>query len=233
MQITLKRQENCRNFTQKQGMKNIFGLMAGMVLLAACGSGGDKQAGADTTATTTTHDTVVTFSPVDTSSEFIQTFSSNLQPWLERTAQQHELRLDQFRYVDNWVEDSLIISPANLTPDFYKTYKQVLIFSPDSSKVLDLGTYGAVLEKNTSGKSNIIQGEPDSEVSILDRLKRQKRRIFFFGPGTSIEQGFWMDDSTVVLAGKTEENNKAKPVIWTVKLEKDGNMYTRYEPKGQ
>jgi len=213
-------------------MKNFFGLIAGITLLAACGSGGDKQAAQDTT-TTNTPDSVVTYSPVDTSSEFIQTYSSNLQPWLERTRQQHELRLDQFRYVDNWVEDSLIVSPANLSPSFYKSFKQVLIFSPDSSKVLDLGSYGAVLEKNNSGKNNIIQGEPDSEIAVLDRLTRQKRRIFFFGPGTSIQQGFWMNDSTIVLAGKTEDQNKETPVIWTVKLEKDGNLYTRYEPKAQ
>jgi hypothetical protein len=230
LQITLKRQENCRNFTQKQSMKRFFGLMAGIILITACNSGGDKQANADTTSTTNP-DTVTTFSPVDTSSEFIQTFSSNLQPWLERTTQQRELRLDQFRYADNWVEDSLVVSPANLSPVFYKVYKQVLVFSPDSSKVLDLGSYGAVLEKSSSGKNNIVQGEPDSEVAVLDRLKRQRRRIFFFGPGTSIEQGFWMNDTTIVLAGKTEEANKIKPAIWTVRLEKDGNFYTRYEPK--
>ena len=207
-------------------------MMTGIMILAACNSGADKQASTDTTATATP-DTVVTYSPVDTSSEFIQTYSSNLQPWLERTTQQHQLRLDQFRYADNWVEDSLVVTPANLTPNFYKAYKQVLVFSPDSTKILDLGSYGAVLEKNTSGKSNIIQGEPDSEVAVLDRVKRQKRRIFFFGPGTSIEQGFWMNDNTIILAGKTEEQDKQKPVIWTVKLEKDGNIYTRYEPKGQ
>ncbi len=198
----------------------------------ACNSGGDKQASSDTTtATTTTPDTVISYSPVDTSSEFIQTFSSNLQPWLDRTTQQHALRLDEFRYADNWVEDSLMITPANLSPEFYKTYKQVLVYSPDSSKVLDLGSYGGVLSKSSDGKTGMVQGEPDSEIAVLDRLSRKRRRIFFFGPGTSVEQGFWMNDTTIILAGKSEEQNKMKPVIWTVRLERDGNFYTRYEPR--
>jgi hypothetical protein len=232
VQITLKRQENCRNFIQKQYMKIFPGLVAAIILFSACSSGGDKQSGTDSSAITTT-DSVVTFTPVDTSSEFIQTFSSNLQPWLERTAQTPDLKLDQFRYKETLLDDSLVITQANLTPDFYKTYKQVLIFSPDSSKVLDLGSYGAVLEKNANGKTNIIQGEPDSEIAVLDRATRQRRRLFFFGPGSSIEQGFWINDTSVVLAGKTEDKGKVMPVIWTVRLEKDDNIITRYEPKDQ
>lgn len=214
-------------------MKHFFGLMAGIIILAACNSGQDKQADTDAdTPTTTAPDTVVTFTPVDTSSEFIETFSSNLQPWLERTTRQNTLRLDEFRYVDNWMEDSLIISPANLNAEFYKTYKQVLVFSPDSSKVLDMGSYGAMPSKNSKGQATVVQGEPDSEIAVLDRLTRQRRRIFFFGPGTSVEQGFWMNDTTIVLAGRTEEQaNVFKPVIWTVRLEKEGNLYKRYEPK--
>lgn len=206
--------------------------MMGMVLFMACNSGADKQADADADTTASTPDTIVTFTPVDTSSEFIETFSSNLQPWLDRTTQLRTLRLDEFRYVENWMEDSLIVSPANLSPDFYKTYKQVLIYSPDSSKVLDMGSYGAMPSKNSKGQATIVQGEPDSEIAVLDRLTRQRRRIFFFGPGTQVEQGFWMNDTTIVLAGKTEEQaNQFKPVIWTVRLEKEGNLYKRYEPK--
>jgi len=202
----------------------------------ACNSGSDQQADADTTATTTPEsDTVITYSPVDTSTEFITVFSSNLQPWLERTTRQSTLRLDNFQYADNWVEDSLIISPANLTPDFYKTYKAVLVYSPDSSKLLDLGSYGAMVSKDNTGKTHMVQGEPDAEIAVLDRLTRKRRRIFFFGPGTSIEQGFWMNDSTIVLAGKTEDQNAnaVKPMIWTVRMDDNSNFYTRYEPKQQ
>ncbi|HEY0677163.1 MAG TPA: hypothetical protein VGD17_02710 [Chitinophagaceae bacterium] len=214
-------------------MKKSYGLLAWIIFIMACNAGEDKQATTDSTTTTTTtaEDTVVSFSPVDTSSEFIQTFSSNLQPWLDRSKRQSTIRLDDFQYIDNWVEDSLIISQANLTPEFYKTYKQVLIYSPDSSKVLDLGSYGAMVSKNSKGQTSMVQGEPDSEIAVLDRATRKRRRVFFFGPGTSVEQGFWMNDTTIVLAGRTEDQNTMKPIIWTVKLDDNSNFYKRYEPK--
>jgi hypothetical protein len=212
-------------------MKNFFASIACICLMIACNTSGDKQTDTDTTTTISSSDTAETFSPVDTSTEFIETFSSNLEPWLKRTTKVTTLRLDNFSYVDNWVEDSLIVSQANLTPEFYKTYKPLLIFSPDSSKVLDMGSYGSMVSKNSSGQTTMVQGEPDSEIAVLDRLTRKKRRIFYFGPGTAIEKGFWMNDSTIVLAGKTEDSNVVKPVIWTVKLEGNSNFYKRYEPR--
>jgi hypothetical protein len=212
-------------------MKIFIGLATCILLAAACNSGGDKQAADIDTAATETPDTVTTFTPVDTSAEFIQTYSSNLQPWLERTTRQTTLRLDNFHYADNWLEDSPTVSTANLTPDFYKTYKAVLVYSPDSSKVLDLGSYGAMVSKNSSGQTTMVQGEPDSEIAVLDRATRQRRRVFFFGPGTSVEKGFWMNDTTIVLAGKTEIRDSIQPVIWTVRLENNSNFYKRYEPR--
>jgi hypothetical protein len=233
LQITLKRQENCLNFIQNNiKMRTSFALLVWMALIVACGSGGDKQAEnpVDTTANETP-DSSETFTPVDTSSEFIQTYSSNLQPWLDRTQRQTTVRLGDFEYIDNWVEDSLVESQANLTPDFYKKFKQVLVFSPDSSKVLDLGTYGAMESKTSTGQPTIVQGEPDSEIAVLDRATKKRRRIFFFGPSSSIEQGFWINNNTIVLAGRSEEQNTVKPTIWTVRVDSTSNFYMRYEPK--
>ena len=234
LQISLKRQENCLNFTSKNvHMKNFCISLASILLFIACNNNTDQQASAtdSTDATVQEHDTVETFTPVDTSTEFITTFSSNLQPWLDRTTRQTTLRLDNFQYGDNWVEDSLIVTAANLTPDFYKTYKSVLVYSPDSSKVLDLGSYGAMVTKDNNGQTRVVQGEPDAEIAVLDRLTRKRRRVFFFGPGTSIEKGFWMNNSTIILAGKTDVQNVVTPIIWTVKLDANSNFYTRYEPR--
>ena len=97
--------------------------------------------------------------------------------------------------------------------------------------MLDLGSYGAMTSKDNAGKTHIVQGEPDAEIAVLDRLTRKRRRVFFFGPGTSIEKGFWMNESTIILAGKTEDQNVVKPMIWTVKLDSTSNFYKRYAPK--
>jgi len=213
-------------------MKYLAGFFMIMWLLACNSNNTDKQAETEDSTIVSTPDSIVTFTPVDTSAEFIQTYSSNLQPWLQKTTRQ-TLRLDNFKYADNLVQDFPRITTANLTPDFYKTYKSVLIYSPDSSKVLDLGSYGAMVTKNAEGKTTLVQGEPDSEIAVLDRVTRKRRQLLWFGPTTSVEHGFWLNDSTVLLAGKTEDSATHKPVpmIWTVLMEKNSNIFTMYKPR--
>jgi len=173
--------------------------------------------------------TSTTFEPIDSSSEFLDTFSSNLKPWLEQTLKKPDARLKDFRYADNWVEDSLVTSKQNLDKDFLKSYEAVLVYSPDHQKVIDMGTYGTVINKNKKNGTNMQSGEPDTEIAVIDLLTKQRRRIFFSGPGTSVEKGFWMNDSTVVLAGKSNEQKAEIPTLWLITLARKSNEVKRYE----
>ncbi|HYJ38934.1 MAG TPA: hypothetical protein VEV87_09970 [Chitinophagaceae bacterium] len=208
-------------------MKLIIALTT-LIFLFACNSGSDKSADVDTSGIPPI-DTATTFSAIDSSSEFLDTFSSNLQPWLEQTIKNPQVRLKDFSYADNWIDDSLVISKQNLDRDFLKTYESVLVYSPDEKKVLDLGSYGSVISKSKNGKSTIQQAEPDIEVAVIDLPAKKRRRIFFSGPRSLVEKGFWMNDSTVVLAGKSHEQNAEIPMLWMIKLNDTSNFITRYE----
>ena len=197
-------------------------------LVLACNAGSDRSAVVDT-ANVVMPDTATSFIPVDSSSEFLDTFSSNLQPWLEQTIKSAQVRLRDFKYADNWVDDSLVVSKQNLDKDFLKTYESILVYSPDEKKVLDLGSYGTIIKKNSKGQPTMQHGEPDIEVAVIDLPKKDRRRIFFSGPGSLIEKGFWMNDSTVVLAGKSHEQNAQIPMLWLIKLNDTSNFITRYE----
>jgi len=197
-------------------------------MVIACNSGTDRAATSDSLVVNVP-DTTTTFTPIDSSSEFLDTFSSNLQPWLEQTIKNAQVRLKDFKYAENWVEDSLVVSKQNLDKDFMKTYQSVLIYSPDEKKVLDLGSYGTVIRKNGKGQARIQTGEPDIEVAVIDVPTKNRRRIFFSGPGSLIEKGFWMNDSTVVLAGKSHEQNAEIPMLWLIRLSDTSNYITRYE----
>jgi len=197
-------------------------------LALACNSGSDRSAPPDS-STVVIPDTTTTFTPVDSSSEFLDTFSSNLQPWLEQSIKNAQVRLRDFKYADNWVEDSLVVSKQNLDKDFLKTYQSVLIYSPDEKKVLDLGSYGTVIQKNSKGQARIQTGEPDIEIAVVDLPTKNRRRIFFSGPGSLIEKGFWMNDSTVVLAGKSHEQKAEIPMLWLIRMNDTSNYITRYE----
>ena len=198
------------------------------ILVYACNSGSDRTVVVDSSQVSPP-DTSTTFTPIDSSSEFLDTFSSNLQPWLEQTTKNAQVRLRDFKYADNWVEDSLVIRSQNLDKDFLKAYESVLVYSPDEKKVLDLGSYGTTIKKTSKGKTTIQGGEPDIEVAVIDLPAKKRRRIFFSGPGSLIEKGFWMNDSTVVLAGKSHEQNAEIPMLWLITLNDTSNLVKRYE----
>src|SRR3954468_20629727 len=111
-----------------------------------------------------------------------------------------------------------MLRKQNLDRDFLKSYESVLVYSPNHQKVIDMGTYGTVINKNKNEQNQLQSGEPDTEIAVVDLPSKQRRRIFFSGPGTNIEKGFWMNDSTVILAGKAHEENVEIPMIWLVTL---------------
>ena len=205
-----------------------FIALASLIFLIACTSNSDQSGNSDSSAIAP-QDTLTTYSPVDSSTEFLDTFSSNLQPWLEQTTRNAQVRLKNFKYAENWVDDSLVITKQNFEKDFLKAYESVLVYSPDEKKVLDLGSYGSISSKSKTGKTRIQQGGPDTEVAVIDINAKKRRRIFFSGPGNSVEKGFWMNDSTVVLAGKSNAENAEIPMLWMITLSDTSNHITRYE----
>jgi hypothetical protein len=203
-------------------------VIAFAIFIASCNSGNKKRDAGDSVEIPTP-DTVTTFSGVDSSSEFLDSFSSNLQPWLDQTMKNPQVKLRDFKYAENWVDDSLVTTKQNIDKDFLKSYQSVLVYSPHEKKVLDLGSYGTVITKTKKGESSIMHGEPDIEIAVIDLRTKKRRRIFFSGPGSLIEKGFWMNDSTVLLAGKNHEQNAEIPMLWTITLNDKANLITRYE----
>ena len=208
-------------------MKFLF-ILSFFIFLLACNSGTDHSSGSDTSGLQPV-DTLTTFSPIDSSTQFLDSLAPDLQPWLEQTTKSTQVRLKDFKYADNWVEDSLVIRNQNLVGDFLKTYESVLVYSPDKKKALDLGSYGTVITKDKKGQTKIEPGEPDVEVAVIDLQSKKRRRIFFSGPGSSVEKGFWMNDSTIVLAGKNQQQNVDIPMLWLISLGDSSNFIKRYE----
>ncbi len=199
-----------------------------LVILLSCNSSTDKTTNTDTISSALP-DTSTVYTPVDSSTEFLDTFSANLQPWLEQSVKNPQVRLKDFKYAENWVEDSLITNTQNLDREFLKTYQSVLVYSPNEKKVLDLGSYGTVARTNEKGEVSIEEGDADIEVAVVDLPSKKRRRIFFSGPGSLIEKGFWMNDSTVILAGKRHAENAEIPMLWMITLNETNNHITRYE----
>jgi hypothetical protein len=132
--------------------------------------------------------------------------------WLDSsTAGQFETNKLERTMVDTIAATDSITMEA----DRFEQFKPFFVYSPDSSQVVDLVSYGNFLHKGKNGKVVLEAGEPDTEVAIVDVQTKERERILFAGPSTVVKQAVWIDDHTVLIAGGTyDEQNRLQPVIW-------------------
>lgn len=79
-------------------------------------------------------------------------------------------------------------------------YQKLFIYNKDSSKAIDLFSYGTLLHRK-NGRDYIEGGEPDTEVGLIDFRKDSRRRIYFAGPSITLFDAKWINDSIIALAG--------------------------------
>jgi hypothetical protein len=99
-----------------------------------------------------------------------------------------------------------------------KPFSGYLIYNNDRSLAIDLYSYNYVAVQR-NGKTVLEQGGPDTEVGLINVKDNTRQRIFFSGPGTSVQQAKWENGNTVFLAGVEETGPDAvKPVLWKINL---------------
>jgi hypothetical protein len=108
-------------------------------------------------------------------------------------------------------------------------FSAYFIYNADSSLAIDLYSYNHVpVQRN--GKTTMEQGGPDTEVGLIDLKENSRRRIFFSGPGTTVQQAKWENGNTIFLAGVEEAGTDAlKPVLWKINLPQKTMEIYNYE----
>jgi hypothetical protein len=97
-------------------------------------------------------------------------------------------------------------------------FSDYLIYNTDSSLAIDLYSYNYIPVRR-NGRTVLEQGGPDTEIAVIDTKDSTRRRIFFSGPGVSIQQAKWQDKNTVFLAGVEEvSENALKPILWKINI---------------
>jgi hypothetical protein len=156
-------------------------------------------------------------------------FDNSTRQWLGQSLQQTTLSWDRFKLVSFWAEDSLLKTDTPASADFYSKYASVLRWSPDSTYVLDIGSYGAVLLKNKEGKEVVAAGEPDSEVSLLFPKENKKTRVLFGGPSLHILNASWADSSQVAMLGSLDTSHTGHPdtLLWLIDVKE--HFFRKYK----
>jgi len=97
--------------------------------------------------------------------------------------------------------------------DFDPIYKDLLIYSPDKEKYLDLDSYHWQMDENQQ-----LQFSPDQEVNLVNLPEKTVQRIVFRGPSNTVEDAFWKGNNQIVLLEGTYDK---VPMISLVNLDKE------------
>ena len=121
----------------------------------------------------------------------------------------------KFHMVNNWKEDSMLTNSFNPEKNYYEAYGRFLKYSPDSSMFVDLDSYNIDITKDQQGRWVGTEEGPDTEVSLVFPGKKEKKRLLFLGPGSSVEEAIWTDNENIALIGFEEAGSEQKKaVVW-------------------
>ncbi|MBR4135767.1 MAG: hypothetical protein IKU03_05100 [Bacteroidales bacterium] len=81
----------------------------------------------------------------------------------------------------------------------FSDYRDKIYYAPNGSYALDLYSYNLILNKKGAKIYAVV--DADIQIYLIDIPHRQRRPVLFLGPSSSIDDGFWLSDSTVVLVG--------------------------------
>lgn len=124
--------------------------------------------------------------------------------------------------------DSLSFMPGSIFPcwhpEFNDYYQPLLIFSPDSSRYLDIDSYlWFVIDPNIAEPE--IGYSPDQEINLVNISDSTVTRIAFRGPVSRVEDALWLDQEEVVLL---ENNESGKPMVTIINLDNQVIKYFQY-----
>ncbi|RXK83920.1 hypothetical protein [Filimonas effusa] len=157
-------------------------------------------------------------------------FDDATRQWLGQSLKQPAVNWDRFKLISFWAEDSMQKADAALPRDFYNRFASVLKWSPDSSYILDIGSYGAVVVKDRTGKDVVEAGEPDSEVSIIYPKEHKKARILFGGPSSlQVLNASWADSSQVAMLALQDTSRTGRPdtLLWLIDVKE--HFFRKYK----
>lgn len=177
-------------------------------------SGSEKEQQKENTVADDSTQTIKSIASEDS----MMIFNNKAAGWVSESMKKENIEWNRFHLEEFWSDDSLQQKTFHPEKEFYNDYAQVLRWSPDSSYILDLGSYGSVKVKDNSGNIRIESGEPDTEVSLVYPREKNKVRLLFFGPGTTIVDGRWLDSTQVAVLGLYDENgdHNADTLMWII-----------------
>lgn len=103
-----------------------------------------------------------------------------------------------------------------------KEYKGLLAYNSDSTKALDLFSYGTLIEGN-----KVEGGEPDSEAALLDFTTMKRTRLLYFGPSYGFADAGFKNNLGVIAGYERINEEQWRPIFWVIDV--PGNTVETFE----
>jgi hypothetical protein len=189
-------------------MKKLLVFVMTAVVLAACSNDNNTESQAPEDSETYQEEAT------DNQAALVQQSFPELFAYIDR--QDSSFTPDQFSLNGENTIDSL--PAAALEKDQLQPYKDMLVYSPDSTLAVDLFSYNYIITQR-NGKSSMEEAGPDTEIGLVDVKNNTRKRIFFSGPATMVYDAKWINNKELMLAGsEAVENNQLKPMVWRINL---------------
>ena len=135
--------------------------------------------------------------------------SSSLKRWFAFYKNKHPtFNLTDFKFQKCSKEDSLLTRSGEPDKEYMNLYKSLFIYSPDSSKFIDIDSYNLLLERDKKGRLLGMGGDPETEVAVVNLKEKTNKRLLFLGPDYLIEDAAWIDQNNIVIAFLTNTIEK-------------------------
>lgn len=202
--------------TNNSGRKNLFFcfLIIMLVAILSCNSNKDKEA--EETAVPVVDSAQAAQSIAQEDSVLI--FENNADKWLDLSLKNNTQNWKKFRLKEFWYQDSLAKESYTPAEGFYTDFAPLLKWSPDSSYVLDIGTYSKVLVKDKNGVKRIEDGEVDTKAALIFPKEDSSSQLIFLGSAGNFIDGRWLNSTTFSILGTFDEKGNQKPdtLLWVI-----------------
>jgi hypothetical protein len=197
------------------------------VILFACNSGSEDTSDVPDDKS----DSVNLLARTDSTLEVSGKAAQSMMEWLAFIQPEYKLSPDSFSLTDIWMEDSLITEPFKPDSTYFPLYGKYLRYAPDSAYFIDLDSYNIILQE-ANGVVTGMEAGPDLQIYLVDKNNQIRKRLMFNGPGYYVQDAWWIDNESVLLASiaETDSVNRFEPVLWKINIVED--LFEKYEYKG-
>ena len=127
-----------------------------------------------------------------------ETLHQHCSLWLN--SWERELKTDSFALVRSYKSSlSTDWEKFDISEKYFSDYRDKIYYSPNGFYALDLYSYNLILNKKGAKTHAVL--DTDIQIYVIDIARHQRLPILFLGSTASIDDGYWLSDSTVVLAG--------------------------------